>query len=78
MIPLSLTQTFLFPLIASLALLFLLWMLYSFQAYRLARKNRRNTYLYRCENCLHAYIDHREVPLTRCPRCGSLNEKIGA
>jgi hypothetical protein len=32
--------------------------------------------IYRCSICGHVYVDSREVPLARCPRCGCLNEAV--
>ena len=32
--------------------------------------------IYRCAVCFHVYVDSRDVPLARCPRCGCLNEAV--
>jgi hypothetical protein len=44
---------------------------------RFARGVReRSTRIYRCQVCEHVYVDDRDVPLARCPRCGCLNEAV--
>ncbi len=40
------------------------------------RRHRRVASLYRCEQCKRVYEDERNVPLSACPACGTLNEAI--
>lgn len=40
------------------------------------RRRRRLASLYRCEQCGRVYEDERNVPLSACPACGTLNEAI--
>ncbi len=40
------------------------------------RRRRRKASLYRCEQCGRVYEDERNVPLSACPACGTLNETI--
>lgn len=32
--------------------------------------------IFRCVECHHVYIDTRAVPLSKCPKCKTLNEVI--
>jgi hypothetical protein len=32
--------------------------------------------IYRCPGCGHVYVEGRDVPMSRCPRCDRLNEAI--
>ena len=32
--------------------------------------------IYKCSSCEHVYIDARDIPLARCPRCDTLNEAV--
>lgn len=76
MIQIPLDQIFYLPLILSCLVILGLWSVYSFAAHRAYRKAKRRAHLYRCEHCRHLYLDPREVPLTRCPLCGALNEAV--
>jgi len=47
--------------------------------YRLLKSNkhtRSETILFRCEQCRHVYVDDRDVPTARCPRCRRINDPI--
>lgn len=74
MIELSVPTLFLFPLCILSGLLLIVWAIYSLRGGSIHFRARQITRIYRCENCQHPYIDHREVPATRCPRCGALND----
>ena len=75
MIEVSLRSLILFPVAFNLAVLFCCHLYYS--AVRIARRaQERRTRIYRCAVCTHVYVDDRDVPLARCPRCGCLNEAI--
>lgn len=63
------------PLLFSLVAVFLCWLYYA--ARRRAREVRvRHARIYRCSVCRHVYVDARDVPLARCPRCACLNEAV--
>ena len=32
--------------------------------------------LYRCTACQHVYVDGRDVPMARCPKCDCFNEAV--
>jgi hypothetical protein len=75
MIEVSLGNLILIPLFFNLIILFICYLYYT--AVRLARRaQERRTRIYRCAVCTHVYVDDRDVPLARCPRCGCLNEAI--
>jgi hypothetical protein len=72
---LPLPQLVLLPLVFALVALFAGWVYYA------ARRNARHVRtsharIYRCSVCQHVYVDARDVPLARCPRCGCLNEAV--
>jgi hypothetical protein len=75
MIEVSISALFAIPLAVHLLALFLVWL---DDAVRHARSPslRTNSRLYRCAICEHVYVDTRDLPLARCPRCGCLNEAI--
>ena len=75
MIEVSFTNLILVPLVFNLVVLFSCYVYYS--ATRFARGVReRRTRIYRCQVCEHVYVDDRDVPLARCPRCGCLNDAV--
>ena len=76
MIGIPVQQIFFIPLLFSVSVVLGLWAFYSLKAFRAYRRAKRAARLYRCEICRHVYLDHREVPLTRCPSCGALNEAV--
>lgn len=67
----------LFVLQALLPLIFILGLWFY---YRLRESSRlgapRDERIYRCQICSHVYVDSRDVPLSRCPRCDTLNEPV--
>lgn len=75
MIEVSLSNMILLPLFFNLGILLVCYLYYT--AVRMARRaQERGTRIYRCEICSHVYVDDRDVPLARCPRCGCLNEAV--
>lgn len=40
------------------------------------RGRSRRAAIYRCEFCGHVYEDVRNLPLSTCLRCGTLNEAV--
>ena len=76
MIELSFSQVFLIPLTLSLVGMLWLWFYYAVRQKLREARDRHITRIYRCTQCRHVYIDHREVPMAVCPRCHTLNESI--
>lgn len=71
----SLTQLVMVPMLFHLLVILFCWLFY------LARENgpalvKKRNRIYRCQVCEHVYLDGRDVPLARCPRCGCLNEAV--
>lgn len=58
-----------------LVIVLLCWLYYLLRDSVPRLKLARNR-IYRCQVCEHVYLDARDVPLARCPRCGCLNEAI--
>ena len=72
---LSLPNLVIVPLVFALVGLFGCWVYYA--ARRNAQRIRTaHARIYRCSVCHHVYVDARDVPLARCPRCGCLNEAV--
>ncbi len=74
MIPGSLQHLFLIPLGVQLTLLLLLGWCYRRRGYRCPKTVKTN--IFRCTSCKHVYIDTRKVPLSKCPKCNTLNPVI--
>ena len=70
----SISGLFLIPLaVYFLALLAMGWV-YRKRGYRHVKTRKAN--IFRCDACHHVYIDTRKVPLSKCPKCNTLNEVI--
>ncbi len=71
----SLPALILVPMVFHLVIIGLCWLYYLIRdnALRLAPSRSR---IYRCQVCEFVYLDARDVPLARCPRCGCLNEAV--
>lgn len=70
------SSLFLAPVVASLLTLFAWWGLSTAAERRARRRHQRRALIYRCETCGHVYEDRRNVPLSTCRRCGTLNEAV--
>jgi len=65
---------FLIPVAVQLLLLLLAGALYRKRGYHDLRPPKVN--IFRCTTCRHIYIDNRRVPLSKCTKCNTLNERI--
>ena len=75
MITVSISNLIFIPLLFSLLILLGCHVYYT--AIRLAHGVReRRSRIYRCQVCEHVYVDDRDLPLARCPRCGCLNDAV--
>lgn len=74
MIPLSLPDWILAFLITNLALVFAVTLYYSVRWYRRMPRHRAAPFIFRCTVCGHVYLDHRNVPMAECGKCGTMNE----
>ena len=63
------------PLALALATLVMMGLYYSVSRPANPR-GRGRARLYRCLDCRHVYEDRRNVPLSACPRCSTLNEAV--
>jgi hypothetical protein len=75
MIHLSMPNLLFVPFLFTLVLLFAAGLYYAAR-FRAPRVKASHTRIYRCSVCRHVYVDARDVPLARCPRCGCLNEAV--
>ncbi len=71
----SLSELILLPMLFHLLVILICWLYYLAKegAPQLGPSHNR---IYRCQVCEHVYLDARDVPLARCPRCGCLNEAV--
>lgn len=75
MIPISISALFVLPVVLSLAAISSCWLYYAVK--RSAQRERHhNEKIYRCSACEMLYVDKRDVPLSPCTRCGTLNEAV--
>ena len=74
MIKLSLPWLVFVYLMVFLAAIFLVWVAY--EMVRKIRENRSMRYRLQCAICGMGYEDRTPTVLPRCPRCGSLNERL--
>jgi hypothetical protein len=74
MIPVSLSLLVTVYLLLFLAAIFLLWIFSEWNRRR--RESRALRYRLRCVICAFEFEDRTAELLPRCPRCGSLNERL--
>ena len=55
--------------------LFAAWIYYSNRV-QWPQKPLADGRLYRCSSCGHVYVEARDVPMARCPKCDHLNEAV--
>jgi hypothetical protein len=70
-----LQQAFLAPVAFNLVLLFCAWVYYANRKSWPGQPIEQGR-IYRCSSCGHVYVEGRDVPMSRCPRCGIFNEAI--
>lgn len=63
------------PLFFALVLLLAASLYYSARQGWHRTRTSRST-IYKCSACAHVYVDARDVPVSRCPRCGRMNEAV--
>jgi len=68
------SRSFFLYILPLLCLLFLIWLVSELKEKR-KRYQPPGKKLWRCSICAHVYIADRDESLTKCPRCGNLQEK---
>lgn len=76
MIPLTLPEWFIFFLIVNLSMVFAATLYYSVRWYQRLPRHHTAPFIFRCSVCGHVYLDHRNVPMAECQKCGKLNENV--
>lgn len=71
----SISEIFVIPMLCHLLVILFCWLYYLAREEAPTLTSSRNR-IYRCQVCEHVYLDARDVPLARCPRCGCLNEAV--
>jgi hypothetical protein len=75
MIRVSLGNALLVPMFINMGIVILCAIFYTIRRHRWSSKAIPDE-LYECSMCGHVYADRRETRLSRCPRCGVLNEPV--
>lgn len=75
MIQVSWAAMILLPLLFALVAVFACGLYYAARQEQPAKDGRRMR-IYRCSVCHHVYVDPRDVPMLRCPRCSCMNEAV--
>ena len=76
MIFLSLPDWLILLLTANLFLVFLVALYYAVRQFRRWPRPRATPNIFRCTVCGHVYLEHRDVPMAVCEKCGSMNENV--
>ena len=76
MIPLTLPEWYEVLLVANLSVAFAITLYYSVRWYRRMPRHRSAPFIFHCSVCGHVYLDHRNVPMAECDRCGNMNESV--
>ncbi len=76
MISLTLPEWLVFFLIVNLSMVFAATLYYSVRGYRRMPHHRASPFIFRCSVCGHVYLDHRNVPMAECDKCGNMNENV--
>jgi hypothetical protein len=63
------------PVIFNLVALFGAWLYYSQRSSWPGQPIEQGK-IYRCSSCGHVYVGARDVPMSRCPKCGTFNEAV--
>ncbi len=75
--PVAIEQWILWPLLLNLVLLIGCWVYYVFiQRDGASQYGSSRSRIYRCERCRYVYLDTRDLPMAKCPKCGNLNEAV--
>lgn len=74
--PLTLPRLLAAVLWTGIAAVFVLSLFYSVRRRLRLRRTRATPFIFRCSVCGHVYFDRRNVPMSECPKCGSMNETI--
>ena len=70
----SMEMVFLMPMVGQMLVIVFCYFYYSLRKAPTPTSARAK--IYRCVVCKYVYVDERKVPLSRCSRCGCLNEAI--
>jgi hypothetical protein len=66
---------FLAPLVFNLVALLGAWIYYTSRTSWPGQPIEQGK-IYRCSSCSHVYVGARDVPMSRCPTCGTFNEAV--
>ncbi len=75
MIKLDLSMAIFFYLFFTAVLILALWCFYNFGT-RMKTFSSDEKYIWHCHICANTYIDSRNEDISKCPRCGSFNQRL--
>ncbi len=76
MIKLELSQAVFLYLLFTVISVFILWIFFD-DRNKLPPLDCDESCVWKCDICTHAYIDSVNGDISKCPLCGSLNERAG-
>ena len=76
MIALSLPEWLLVVLFVHLAAVFAITLYYFLRRIAARPRHAGTPAFFRCRGCGHVYVDHRNVPMAECEKCGTMNDSI--
>jgi uncharacterized paraquat-inducible protein A len=68
------TALFLYLFFTAVSIL-IAWSFFDF-GIKLKNFGSEEKYIWHCSICAHTYIDSRHDNISRCPRCGSYNQRV--
>ncbi len=76
MITLPLPDALTAILILHLSLVLLATLYYAIRRYRWIPRRHAAPNVFRCSGCGHVYLDRRNLPMSECDKCGTMNESV--
>ena len=74
MIKLDISMALFFYLLGTAVVLLILWAFFDFGT-KLKSFASDEEYIWHCSICSHTYVDSRHDEVSKCPRCGSYNQR---
>ena len=75
MIKVDISMALFLYLFFSTIVILILWSFFNFGT-RLKTFSSEEKYIWHCSICANTYIDSRHEDISKCPVCGSFNEKV--
>jgi len=75
MIKVDISTALLIYLLGSVVAVLVAWIFLNFGT-KMKNFSSEEKYIWNCSICTHTYIDSRNDEISKCPRCGSYNERM--